>query len=50
MVLVKKLWNGDPVFSLVLRWAFMSAAIFWSVTYRLGAQASKLPQFVYVNF
>ncbi len=50
MVLIRKLWHDHRVFFLTLRWAFMSAAIFWSIAYRLGAQASKLPQFIYVNF
>lgn len=50
MVLMKKFWKGDAVSLLVLKWALMSAGIFWLVTYRLGAQASNLKQFVYVNF
>jgi hypothetical protein len=34
---------------IVLRWAAMVAAIFWTLVYRIGAN-SGLPEFVYVNF
>jgi hypothetical protein len=50
MVLIKKLWNDNPAFTLVLRWALMSAAIFWAFVFRVGAHAPGLPEFVYVNF
>lgn len=31
-------------------WAAMVAAIFWTLLYRLGAEASFAADFVYVNF
>jgi hypothetical protein len=34
----------------ILKWALMSATVFWTLIYRLGAEASIFPEFVYVNF
>jgi hypothetical protein len=39
-----------PLTLKTLRWAFMTAILFWTVVYRLGSDGSGLPQFVYVNF
>ena len=35
---------------LLLQWALMAAAIFWTLVFRLAAEAAKFPEFVYVNF
>jgi hypothetical protein len=35
---------------IVVKWALMSATIFWTLVYRLAAEAGKFPEFVYANF
>jgi hypothetical protein len=32
------------------KWSLMCTALFWVVIYKLSQEASRLPEFVYVNF
>jgi hypothetical protein len=33
-----------------VKWCVMTAAIFWTVVYKLSESGVKVPDFVYVNF
>jgi hypothetical protein len=40
----------DTTAWVVVKWALMSATIFWTLVYRLATEAGKFPEFVYANF
>jgi hypothetical protein len=51
MVLIDRLsrFFGTHVGTAV-KWALMSAAVFWTLVYTLAARGQGFPEFVYVNF
>lgn len=34
----------------LIKWSLMTAAIGWTLVYRLSEEAAKVPEFVYANF
>jgi len=36
--------------AMTLKWAIMTATIFWTIVFKLSELGVKLPEFVYVNF
>lgn len=39
-----------PAFVKLAWWAFMAAAVFWTLVFRFASESEALPEFVYVNF
>jgi hypothetical protein len=39
-----------PAARMIFQWALMTAAIFWTIVYKLSESGVKVPDFVYVNF